>query len=286
MKSKFLLLALLAFLCALSAVAMDARVTSVTGKVQVQRKGTSEWVDVRKNDLIKEGDIISTGFNSNATINLGDSVCTVSPLTRMSIEQLTRTEKADTSATKTTVYIDSGKAAFKVNSSGKNLNDFKVHSPASTSSVRGTEFIVYSDGEVVAKEGLVGVSDGIPRAYVKRERFDEAAARKQTVNAFTKTDYKGTPSTPVFAGQRTGAIVSIESVSNVALQPIFQRKEDVTYILGEAGSIADRRILNGSNVPTGSVNAPQPEKEISNTFLDINLGETVDITVSVDISGS
>ena len=58
----------------------------------------------------------------------------------------------DKNITKTIVYIDTGKASFTVNSTKKNLNDFKVYTPASTASVRGTAF----DYELIDNAGEFG----------------------------------------------------------------------------------------------------------------------------------
>ncbi len=232
----------------MSLFAFDAKVTSVTGKVQVQRKGSSEWVDLEKGDLVEEGAIISTGFNSNATLKLGESVCTISPLTRLSVEQLTRkdVEGTEKNVTKTTVYIDTGKASFKVNSTSKNLNDFKVHTPASTASVRGTAFDSYADGETDVTEGLVGMSNGEAREAVEGGSDQYFISDGKALTGFSQTKDVGGGLVPVFAGQRitiTNGIVATEN-------PINQRFADVKALPGDSATLADKTVV-ASGVATG-----------------------------------
>ena len=187
--------------------AIDIKVTSLNGKCQVQEKGFSDWIDLNKGDIIKEGSIISTGFNSNLVINLGDSVCNVVPLTRLSLEQLSNKILGDDkNITKTIVYIDTGKASFTVNSTKKNLNDFKVYTPASTASVRGTAFDSYASGEVNVTHGFVGVNIGETRENISKEEF---ISDGKEITAFTSTESVGGGSIPVFLLDKEFCLMNI-----------------------------------------------------------------------------
>ncbi|MBQ9538051.1 MAG: FecR domain-containing protein [Treponema sp.] len=236
---------------ALSAFAFDAKVTSVTGKVQMQKKGSSEWIDLFKGDTVEEGAIISTGFNSNATLRLGESVCTIAPLTRMSVEQLTRkdVEGTDKNVTKTTVYIDTGKASFKVNSTSKNLNDFKVHTPASTASVRGTEFDSYGSGETDVREGLVGTSDGETREAVEGNKNNFFISDGKALTGFSQTKDVGGGLIPVFAGQR----ITISNGNEPAMNPLNQRFSDAYSLPGDSANLGEKIVMAGGAVVNGSI---------------------------------
>lgn len=248
---KFVMGLTLAALSALSAFAVDAKVTSVTGKVQMQKKGTSEWVDLEKGDLVEEGAIISTGFNSNATIKLGESVCTIAPLTRMSVEQLTRkdVEGTDKNVTKTTVYVDTGKASFKVNSTSKNLNDFKVHTPASTASVRGTAFDSYADGQTDVTEGLVGMSEGESRESVKGGRDEYFISDGKALTGFSKTTDVGGGLIPVFAGQR----IIINNGNAMTENPLDKRFSDTYSLAGDSANLAEKTVVAGGVATNGTM---------------------------------
>lgn len=222
---------------------ITAKVTALTGKVQIQLKGNDEWKDAKVGDLLKEGTIITTGFNSNATLNIEGSVCTLQPLTRMSLEQLAQKEVSqngdDKTVTKTSVYIDTGKATFKVNSNSKKLNDFKVHSPASTASVRGTEFTVYASGTIETNEGLVAVSNGGSRSTfntpAKREEYFVSPDKK--VSVFTSTYNVGgaTDGVPVYAGEK----IYVDPKTGTHQDPKVREMEDATNIGSSTVSLAE-----------------------------------------------
>lgn len=253
MKKNFKCLISLALMACgtISAFAVDAKVTSVTGKVQMQKKGSSEWVDLSKGDTVEEGAIISTGFNSNATLKLGESVCTISPLTRMSVEQLTRQDVAgtDKNVTKTTVYIDTGKASFKVNSTSKNLNDFKVHTPASTASVRGTAFDSYASGETDVTEGLVGMSDGETREQVAEESGNLFISDGKALTGFSQTKDVGGGLIPVFAGQR----ITITNGADAQENPLNRKLTDTYSLAGDSASLAEKTVIAGGAAVGGSM---------------------------------
>ncbi len=248
---------------AVSAFAFDATVTSVTGKVQVQKKGSSEWVDLSKGDLVEEGALISTGFNSNATLNLGESVCTIAPLTRMSVEQLTRkdVEGTDKNVTKTTVYIDTGKASFKVNSTSKNLNDFKVHTPASTASVRGTAFDSYASGETDVTEGLVGMSGGELRENVEGGSDQYFISDGKALTGFSQTKDVGGGLIPVFAGQRITITNGTASTDN----PINQRFADAYSLPGDSADLAEKTVVASSVATGGSLPSAEGTEMVDTT---------------------
>jgi hypothetical protein len=229
--------------------AVDAKVTSVTGKVQCQKKDSSEWVDLKKNDTLERGTIISTGFNSNATLNIDGSICTLAPMTRMSLEQLAQKDAGRDGATvtKTSVYIDTGKATFQVNSSSKKLNDFKVYSPASTASVRGTEFTAYASGVIETSSGMVAVSPAKTRSEVRAEMNNYFISAGKNLTAFSSPEAVGGGSVPVFAGQR--ASMDPTAGAGVSTDPQRQQKQDALATFGSTSAItpSERRVQENTS---------------------------------------
>ena len=69
---RFLLTLALSVLTALSVCALEAKVISVSGQVEQQR-GAS-WIAVKTGDVLQKGAVISTGFNSEATLNINGTV--------------------------------------------------------------------------------------------------------------------------------------------------------------------------------------------------------------------
>ncbi len=115
------------------AFALAGQVVTVSGKVEIQASNGT-WKTLKAGDSLEAGNMISTGFKSEATVKLGASILTVRPLTRMSLNQLV--EKEDT--VETEVYLEVGNVKAEVNSFNNKKNGFSVKSPVATASVRGT----------------------------------------------------------------------------------------------------------------------------------------------------
>ena len=115
--------------------ALNGEVVATTGKVEFQNK-QGVWKALKQGDTVLTGTMISTGFKSEATVKLGESVLTIRPLTRMTLTQLV--EKENTVDTE--LYLEVGNVKAEVNSLNAKTNSFKVRSPVATASMRGTVF--------------------------------------------------------------------------------------------------------------------------------------------------
>jgi hypothetical protein len=235
-------LPLIAGAAVFAAQAQEATITSVTGKVEIQEAGSSTWVAAKAQDTLSKGAKISTGFNSYATINLDGSVCTLQPLTRIELEKLEKQAVGDGSKTltKTNLFIDTGRAAFKVNSTENKLNSFKVHSPAATASVRGTEFEVDAAGNIETTEGKVGVV-----AYSTRSAAGTDS--EETVTEEEETEEELAPAaqeTIVAAGQSTAIDTSTGSTSTPQEQMIAQTQ----LISGSTETLSSKETSTTSTV--------------------------------------
>ena len=90
MKKVFLFLILAAILL-YPAFSTDAVIKEISGKVEIKKAGGS-WVTATNGMTVPAGATISTGFRSNAVLDLGSSILEIKPLTRMTLEDL---EKLD-----------------------------------------------------------------------------------------------------------------------------------------------------------------------------------------------
>ncbi len=129
-----------------------ATIESITGKVEVFLNDT--WVKATVGMEVPTNTSIATGFKSTATINLGDSTLLVRQLSRLQIEELSKTE----GNAKTTLYLATGKVKADVRSSAQLKHDFQFKSPIATASVRGTSF-EFSPTEIAVLSGAVSSSN-------------------------------------------------------------------------------------------------------------------------------
>jgi hypothetical protein len=148
-------LAVAATLAALPAAAADitASVAKVTGKCQIQ-KGT-DWATLTVGQVLPVGATVSTGFRSELQLKIGPSTITVKPLSRLTVQDLVQSG----SDVKTDLYLKVGKISAEVNKDESvATNQFKVGSPISTASVRGTAF-TFDGVTLQVSRGMVDFAD-------------------------------------------------------------------------------------------------------------------------------
>lgn len=155
--------------------ALDGIVMEVLGKVEKQVDNS--WIALKKGDVLVPGDIVSTGFKSEAVISIGESVITVKALTRMTIEQLYEKNKNHVSS----VYLDVGSVSADVKPVTNKRVGFTVKTPAVTASVRGTAGIVYAYGKVEGIRGKWGLSAPQPK-LINLDRGDVVALTESVEN--------------------------------------------------------------------------------------------------------
>ncbi|MBR0155238.1 MAG: FecR domain-containing protein [Treponema sp.] len=133
---KKIITALLISFLSFEIFAIEAKVVSVTGKVQKQRGAA--WVDLKPGDVIAKGELIQTGFKSEAVLSLTSanqkSTIKVAPLSRVTIEQLSETATEDTAS----LAVTSGSVKSDIQKTKDNRVNYSVRSPVATASVRGT----------------------------------------------------------------------------------------------------------------------------------------------------
>ena len=147
-------------LCALIALpsfaATSATLRDIKGKVEVKPLGKA-WVEAREGMTVDLLATISTGFNSSATLVIADNKIAVAPLTRLTVDKIV--EQAGTLGT--SLHLRVGKVNAEVKSSSATPQDFKVTSPYSTASVRGTIF-EYDGFYLDVQDGIVTFIPGKP----------------------------------------------------------------------------------------------------------------------------
>lgn len=135
MKKQYALIAFFAFALCGAAAQQQAVFSEVNGKVEYQLEG-SAWRPAKVGVAVGKGTIISTGFKSSAVLKLGPTTITLKPLTRLTLEDLIKTQ----GGTQTQLYLLAGRVKADVPPQAGQTTDFRVKSPTATASVRGTGF--------------------------------------------------------------------------------------------------------------------------------------------------
>lgn len=151
-KALFFVALMVVFVSGLSAAAPQAVLQSLKGKVEVKAPGTKTWVPATEGQVLSPATTLSTGFDSSVVVVIDKTTIQVKPLTRMTIDKLVE----ESGTVKTSTFLRVGSVTAEVKSAEGVKQDFKVQSPYSTASVRGTKFD-YDGLRLKVKEGLVAL---------------------------------------------------------------------------------------------------------------------------------
>ena len=246
--------------------ALDGIVMEVLGKVEKQVDNS--WIALKKGDVLVPGDIVSTGFKSEAVISIGESVITVKALTRMTIEQLYEKNKNHVSS----VYLDVGSVSADVKPVTNKRVGFTVKTPAVTASVRGTAGIVYAYGKVEGIRGKWGLSAPQPK-LINLDRGDVVALTESVENQTME-----------------GIELNQEQLENVVgeidavLESMLSAPAGVAEVYVNPGEVA---LVNP--VETDAIVSPQEVKKdeansVSGELSDASFTDNVNNTVATKIS--
>jgi hypothetical protein len=139
----------LVFFAAAPICADSATVVSMHGKVEVNRNGA--WVALSENDPVSQGEVISTGFKSEAVLKYQGATMQLGPLTRITLETLAQNEKKDS----VSLYLNTGAVKSSVKKTENKRVSYTVHNPVAVASVRGTDFSFISTGDISCTGGAV-----------------------------------------------------------------------------------------------------------------------------------
>lgn len=183
MKRLFVVISLLAlFVSALSA--QSAKVTYVKGKVEVS--SGNGWVALKVGDTVSQSQTISTGFQSEARLNLNGHILAVAAFTRVKLETLAFSEKNDS----VNLYVDTGAVRSQVNKTQNKKIDYTARTAVAVASVRGTTFDLFASGRARCSKG--GIAYYAAKKYNRNrsagKRDKVAAADEKEANANTSAD--------------------------------------------------------------------------------------------------
>lgn len=209
---KKILIALVVSAIVCSPLAADsAKVTFVKGKVEVNRGGN--WVQLKVGDTIAEKETVSTGFQSEARLNLNGSVLAVAAMSRVTLETLKSTDSKNS----VSVYIDTGATRSKVNHADNKKVDYTTRTAVAVASVRGTDYIQIARGNVTCLEGAVAVysakewAESLKKLAEAAKKAAEDGELSDVIEDIEITTDEAasatTPAVEIYIGSPDGAVV-------------------------------------------------------------------------------
>jgi len=179
-----------------SVYSQSGTIRDLSGEVELKPAGAAAFTPAQKGSQVARDTIVSTGFKSTAIIEIGSSVITVRPLTRLSLSEIqssSNTESLD-------VNLQAGRIRVDVKPPAGTKASTTVQSPSATASVRGTAFdmdiknLSVSEGRV-AWGGYDGIMVRVNSGSTNRINAD---GRTRSPMEVTKAGVL--PSRPVGAG--------------------------------------------------------------------------------------
>ena len=239
-KIKALLIAAVFTAFSASAFAADATVTFVSGKVEVQRGG--KWVALKKGDTVSKSETISTGFQSEAKIKILESVMYLGPVTRITLEELSSTDKKDN----VNVYLKTGTARSQVKHVDNKRVNYQVHTAVAVASCRGTGWILDDANNVDCVEGIVAVA-----AYRARPAADIKVEAGAKGDAAEGEDENDTPLSDDGVLVQANQSVTV-SVNTSVSAPVNEVIKNIAAVTGNLSTTVEKEAEGGAGVGGGS----------------------------------
>jgi len=194
-----------------------AQIREMTGTVELKAPGSADWIPAKAGDRIEKATVISTSFKSMATLDLGSSILTVRPLTRLTLNELINQDGTET----INVAMATGRIRADVKPPAGSRADFTINTPVATASVRGTVFDI-DRANIRVVEGMVLYAPAAGKGKIVRvgagqkSQIDEDTGNVQNPLKSAETERR----IPALAGQSfTGDIDVIKPDESPGVGP-------------------------------------------------------------------
>jgi len=129
-------LAFLFLIAGMCVFAQNGVIKEMVGNVEIKNPGAADFTAAKAGDVVSQKTVVSTGFKSTALLEVGSSVLTVRPLTRLTLSEITASAGSET----LNVSLQTGRVRVDVNPPAGSKANMSIKGPTSTASVRGTSF--------------------------------------------------------------------------------------------------------------------------------------------------
>ncbi|HWR88685.1 MAG TPA: FecR domain-containing protein, partial [Dissulfurispiraceae bacterium] len=133
----------------LKGLPVEGRFTLVHGDVKVQNESAGDWAVVQIGDTVRQGSSISTGADSAAEVTFenGDMMLLRSE-TNLGVQSI---QKRGSSHFFSDLMVRAGRVISDIKRATGSDSRFRIRTPSSLTSVRGTDFRVSNDAEDTAR---------------------------------------------------------------------------------------------------------------------------------------
>jgi hypothetical protein len=149
-------------LLAFGAYAQNGVIRELSGTVEAKAPGAASFTPLNAGDQVSQDTVISTGFKSTALVEVGSSLLTVRPLTRLTLTEIRSSAGAET----LNVNLQAGRVRVDVTPPAGTRASMSVSSLMATASVRGTSF-EFDTRNVKVSHGIVSFAGNRSRSSAR-----------------------------------------------------------------------------------------------------------------------
>jgi len=161
-------------------------IRELSGTVELKNPGTQGFIAAKIGDRLSQDTVISTAFKSSALVEVGSTVITVRPLTRLTLSEISASSDTET----LNVDLQAGRVRVDVNPPAGARASVSVASPIAVASVRGTSW--ETDGKYIyTRHGNIQWSGRSGPPVSVREGFSSSVGEDRRA---TPPNYVGTES--------------------------------------------------------------------------------------------
>ena len=140
---------------------LNARITELSGTVEIMAPGEYGWRPASVGDIIGRDSVVSTGFRSNALLQAGSTVISVRPLTRLTLEEIYYMAGTET----LNVNLQAGRIRADLNPPAGTRAVMSVSGPMVTAAARGTSF-TFNGRRLLVHSGQVDLANNLSEQRV------------------------------------------------------------------------------------------------------------------------
>jgi hypothetical protein len=251
--------------------------TVLSGDVTV-RHGSGDFAPAADGEVLSEGDAIHTGPDGRAVLTYFEgSTVTIEPATELAIDSANSTADGGTVVLMTQSVGRTWHVVTKLITSG---SKYEVRTPASTASVRGTEFEVDADDATTT----VTTTEGTVMAHVEDPVQPGAAVDVPVSAGMTQTQPRNAPPAPARTAPEPErkVTVTVGSTNTLIVDPLGRANgvtKDGKVVVQTPGAQVRRKgdtiVVTLPNLPDGNL-ATQVDKKDANDDADVNVTTKVE----------
>ena len=194
---KFCLVILFTCILVFAVFPQTGIIRELAGDVQIKARGAADFSPAQIGSTVALDTIVSTGFRSNALIEISSTLITVRPLTRLSLAEI----RSSSGTESLNVNLQAGRIRVDVAPPAGTRADIVIQAPVATASVRGTSFEMDTRNLNVVS-GSVNWSDSNGFSMAVSSGYSSTISETdKAVDPVEIAKLELTPSTPVGSGE-------------------------------------------------------------------------------------